>query len=94
MDLLGEEEVSAEHMAKLEAYKAASNNYSLLYDFGKDGISKISTDTDFGNAWKGELSIQTDYEYGKLMVCNTIYCEKYYNFVWHPARHTNAATAG
>ena len=70
VDLLGEEEVSAEHMAKLEADKAASNNYSLLDDFGNDGISKISTDTDFGNAWKGELSIQTDYEYGKLMVCD------------------------
>lgn len=70
IELLDKEELTNVDTAKLESYKAASANYTLLYDFGTDGLSKVSTDTDFGNSWEGTSTVQVDYEYGNLMVCN------------------------
>ncbi len=65
---------------KLNKLVAVANTYLLQFDFTTENSDKVSTTTDFGNAWQGTTSYVTDSTYGNVMVCDVT------------AGHTNAPT--
>lgn len=79
-DQLNETQQSNVDVAKLNSLVAVANNYLLQFDFTVDNSNKVSTVTDFGNSWQGDINYVTDSTYGNVMVCNVT------------AGHTNAPT--
>ena len=69
-DLLDEEDRQNIDVDKLAKYKSMASDYALLYDFTDDNLGKISITTDFGNAWQGTMTTQTDVDYGNVLVCD------------------------
>ena len=69
-DLLDEEDRQNIDADKLAKYKSMASDYVLLYDFTDGNLGKISITTDFGNAWQGTMTTQTDVDYGNVLVCD------------------------
>lgn len=67
-------------VTKLNSLVAVANKYLLQFDFTVDNSNKVSTTTDFGNSWQGDINYVTDSTYGNVMVCNVT------------AGHSNATT--